>query len=178
MVNNMKEVCKMKQTLKLFFLGLMLSAVVGCNTYTVSPGPVIGTAPENAGNHRVVTFTVIGKGVEPEASLTKGQARLMAERAAVADGYRQFVEKIRGVYVQAYSKGGYGAIDKDSLTTSTQAMLRGVEIREITHGEYGIAQAVMQLRINFTRHKMIWWPQGLAENLKNYETASHTRASN
>ncbi|MBU4129338.1 MAG: hypothetical protein KKF12_00805 [Proteobacteria bacterium] len=168
----------MKQTLQLFFLGLVLSAVLGCNTYTTSSGPVIETAPESAANNRIVTFTVIGKGVEPEAALTKGQARLMAERAAVADGYRQFVEKIKGVYVQAYSKGGYGAIDKDSLTTSTQAILRGVEIQEITHGEYGIAQAVMQLRINFTRHGMIWWPQGLANNLKNYETASLPRESN
>ena len=74
--------------------------------------------------------------------------------------------------MDAFSKGGFGTIDQDSIKTSTQAILRGVEVKEITHGDYGIAQAVMELRINFTRKGMIWWPQGLGNNLNNFETAS------
>ena len=162
----------MKKTILFLFLAMAVVAVSGCNTYMASPGPVLEKAPGSSTQNRIITFTVKGKGVEPEGALTRGQARLMAERAAVADGYRQFVEKLRGVYVDAFSKGGFGTIDQDSLKTSTQSILRGVEIKEITHGDYGIAQAVMELRINFTRHKMIWWPQGLGNHLNNFETAS------
>jgi len=161
----------MKQTMRLFFLVMMLILLYGCNVYTASSSdPVIEHASENAKDNRIVTFTVKGKGVEPEAAITKGQARLMAERSAVADGYRQFVEKLSGVYVEAFSKSGYGTIDQDYLNTSTRSILRGVEIKEITHGEYGIAQAVMQLRINFTRRGMIWWPQDMGNNLSSFET--------
>lgn len=163
---------QMKRTILFLFLAMAVMAVSGCNTYTASPGPVIEEAPGNSANNRIVTFTVKGKGVEPEGALTKGQARLMAERAAVADGYRQFVEKLRGVYVDAFSKGGFGTIDQDSIKTSTQAILRGVEVKEITHGDYGIAQAVMELRINFTRKGMVWWPQGLGNNMNNFQAAS------
>jgi hypothetical protein len=168
----MKEVCKMKKTMFLVFLVISLLALSGCNAYLTSPGPVIEKDPGNSNANRIVTFTVKGKGVEPEASLTKGQARLMAERAAIADGYRQFVEKLRGVYVQAFTKAGYGTVDKDFLYTSTRSLLRGVEIKEITHGKYGIAQAVMQLRVNFSRYGMIWWPQGLGNDFSHFETAS------
>ena len=162
----------MKKKILFLFLAMVVIAVSGCNTYKASPGLVLEKAPANSTNNRIVTFTVKGKGVEPEGALTKGQARLMAERAAVADGYRQFVEKIRGVYVDAFSKGGFGTIDQDSIKTSTQSILRGVEVKEITHGDYGIAQAVMELRINFTRHGMIWWPQGPGSNLNDFKTAS------
>ena len=81
----------MKKTILFLFLAMAVMAVSGCNTYTASPGPVLEKAPGNSTNNRIVTFTVKGKGIEPEGALTRGQARLMAERAAVADGYRQFV---------------------------------------------------------------------------------------
>ncbi len=157
-----------------FFLSMaaIFFFLTGCNIYMTSPGPVIKDAAEKSDQNRIVTFTVKGKGVEPESALTKGQARLMAERAAVADGYRQFVEKLRGVYVEAIMSAGYGTVDQDFVKTQTRSILRGVEIQEITHGDYGIAEAVMSLRIHFTRQGMIWWPKGLGNNLSYNKTAS------
>ncbi len=157
-----------------FFLSILaiLFFLTGCNTYMTSPGPVIKDASGKSDQNRIVTFTVKGKGVEPELALTKGQARLMAERAAVADGYRQFVEKLRGVYVEAMMSAGYGTVDQDFVKTQTRSMLRGVEVQEITHGDYGIAEAAMSLRIHFTRQGMIWWPKGLGKNLGYNHTAS------
>lgn len=151
----------MKNSILYLWAAAFLFILTGCNAaYMSSPGPVLGSDSGRDYN-RIVTFDVVGKGVEPEAALTKGQARLMAERAAVADGYRQFVEKLRGVYVEAYMKAGFGAVEQDILKTHTQSILRGVKIKEITHGDYGIASAAMSLRVNFTRHGMIWWPQGM-----------------
>lgn len=151
---------------------VLMSAVVflisGCSgtflsgsSHADSPGSVLGLSQKEGGTNQVVTFEVTGKGLEPEASLRKGEAVIMAERAAIMDGYRQFAEKIHGVYVDAYMKAGYGAIDHDTIKTNTQSWLRGVEIVEIRQGNHGITEAVMMLRINFTKQGMIWWPSGL-----------------
>jgi hypothetical protein len=127
------------------------------------PGNVLDSSVNSTHNHRVVTFRVTGKGLEPENALTKGEAILMAERAAVADGYRQLVEKVRGVYVDAYMKAGRGSVNQDTIQIQTQSWLRGTEVMEITQADYGITLARLRLRINFSKKGMVWWPVGIAD---------------
>jgi hypothetical protein len=127
------------------------------------PGNVLDSSVNSTHNHRVVTFRVTGKGLEPENALTKGEAILMAERAAVADGYRQLVEKVRGVYVDAYMKAGRGSVNQDTIQVQTQSWLRGTEVMEITQADYGITLARLRLRINFSKKGMVWWPVGIAD---------------
>ncbi len=166
----------MKQLGSLSILILLVLAVSGCNysTQSSATGGVVNPVAGQLDLERIITFRVLGKGVEPEDALTKGQARLMAERAAITDGYRQFVEKLSGVYVDAYTNSGYGKVDEDSLSISVQSMLRGVETTQITHDEYGIAQAAMELRVNFTKHGMVWWPKGLGKDVIPLATARGT----
>ncbi|MCP4718497.1 MAG: hypothetical protein GY860_03485, partial [Desulfobacteraceae bacterium] len=67
----------MKKRVILFVVGLTILGLSGCNSiYYSSPGPVTGPAPGDSNENKVVTFIVKGKGVEPEAALTRGQARL------------------------------------------------------------------------------------------------------
>ncbi|OQY01114.1 MAG: hypothetical protein B6I26_05550 [Desulfobacteraceae bacterium 4572_130] len=118
--------------------------------------------------HKVVTFYVVGKGLEPENALTRGQAVIMAERAAVADGHRQLAEKVKGVYVDAYMKAGNGVANYNTIHVHTQAWLRGSEIIELKQGQYNITEARMRLRINFSKKGMVWWPVGVnTSNSKN-----------
>ena len=149
--------------------GLLVLFFFGCNTggqsASSAPGGVLNPAG-GADNQKIVTFHVIGKGLEPESALTKGEAVLMAERAAVADGYRQLVEKVRGVYVDAFMKAGRGTINHDAIQVHTQSWLRGTEIVEITQGDYGITNARLRLRINFSKKGMVWWPVGLGDSVK------------
>ena len=154
------------KSFKFFWVWVILAfSLSGCAggyySHSYPSGGILDEATSTSEMDRVVTFDVIGKGVEPELSLSKGQAVLMAERAAVADGYRQFVEKIRGVYVDAYMKAGYGAVNWEALNTSTQSWLRGVHIVEVRQGPFGIVEAHMQLRVNFINKNMIWWPFGV-----------------
>ncbi|MCP4720624.1 MAG: hypothetical protein GY860_14315 [Desulfobacteraceae bacterium] len=156
----------MKHIFKIFFwFILVLSVLSGCTSLNQknvsSPGSVLGLNQSDIGTQKIVSFEVIGKGLEPEKALTKGEAILMAERAAIADGYRQLVEKLRGVYVNAFTKAGYGTVNQDMITTKTQSWLRGVEILEIRQAEYGITEAQLQLRIYFEKKDMVWWPSGL-----------------
>nr|MDA3791500.1 hypothetical protein [Desulfobacula sp.] len=163
---------------QLVFLLVVLS---GCNfikqEMATAPGHVLGLNQGDGSSQKVVTFNVIGKGLESEKALTKGEARLMAERAAVADGYRLLVEKVRGVYVDAFMKAGFGTVNQDMITTKTQSWLRGVEILEIRQAEYGITEAHMQLSIYFAKQNMVWWPRGLGPGLKPNEDHSMNSSS-
>jgi len=140
---------------------LIILSVWGCSNR--GPGGVLDSSVESTVNQRVVTFQVTGKGLEPENALTKGEAIILAERAAVADGYRQLVEKVRGVYVDAYMKAGRGSVNQDIIQVHTQSWLRGTEVMDIAQGEYGITLARLRLRINFSKKGMIWWPVGIAD---------------
>ncbi len=164
--NQLKGEGKMKK-IGLIISGFFVSSLLfcACGSFPSSsvggPGKVLNSPDGESDDQKVVTFYVIGKGLEPENALSKGEAVLMAERAAVADGYRQLVEKISGVYVDALTRAGYGAVDQDRIVTRTQSWLRGVEVLEIRKSEYGVTEAQMQLSIYFAKKNMIWWPAGL-----------------
>ncbi len=155
----------MKKVIFTGFLAFCLMTALsscGFSKRNASPGSVLGL---KGGKQKVVVFKVIGKGLEPEKALTRGEAVLMSERAAISDGYRQLVEKIRGVYVDAYTKSGNGSIDYDLINTQTHSWLRGVKIVHVEQGEYGITKAHMELSIYFARRDMIWWPMGLGSDV-------------
>lgn len=149
----------------LFFSGCN-SSVVRPSSTAGGPGKVLGPPGGEVDDHKVVTFFVIGKGLEPENAYSKGEAVIMAERAAVADGYRQLVEKVRGVYVDAFMRAGRGTVNYDTIHVHTQSWLRGTEIMEVTKGDYGITNVRMRLRINFARDGMVWWPVGIGRDVK------------
>ncbi len=161
-LHSKNKMYKISKTCIVCLLLLAMTEFFGCG-YHASPGGIMGQ--KKTGKSKIVTFSVIGKGVEPEKAVTKGQAFVMAERAAVMDGYRLLAEKIKGVYVNALSQAGMNSIDYDVINTKVETLLRGVQINDISHNEYGIAQANMQLRVNFTLFDVVWWPEGLSEDV-------------
>lgn len=166
-----KKIIFPKAAMILFSVALITLPVLnGCayverrpavSNVSATGGTVEFSETDNTSKQRIVTFDVVGKGLVPETAISTGQGRLMAERAAINDGYRQLVEKIRGVYVDAYSQTTNGIIDYDVIRTKTQSWLRGVQVVEVKEEGYGIFNAKLQLRIYFTETDMIWWPSGL-----------------
>lgn len=158
--------------MKKFCLAILVLAMalpLGCSNVfeksyvKTSPGIVIKNLPPEPIN-QIITFTAIGKGVQPESAITKGQAIFLAERAAIDDGYRRLAEKLKGVYIEAYSKAGLGIVEQNILESRVNTIIRGVNIKQVYIGEYGIAEAIMELRVKFTRYGMIWWPAGLSQD--------------
>ena len=96
----------------------------------------------------ITTLRVIGRGIEPERARTRAEAILMAERAAVADGYRQLTEKVHGVYLDSQSYTRNGSTIYALQQQETQAWLRGAEVTQINRLSNGITEAELILHLN------------------------------
>ncbi|WP_459923603.1 hypothetical protein [Desulfatiferula olefinivorans] len=95
----------------------------------------------------VVTLHAVGRGIAPVDAVSRGQAILLGEGAARADGYVRLAEKIHGVYVDSYRHLGRGGIDIDMVYQETQAWLRGAEVIEYKQVEHGIFEAHMRVKV-------------------------------
>ena len=82
----------------------------------------------------------------------------MAERAAIADGYRKLVEKVRGVFIDAYSRIGDGVIDYDIVYAETQSWIKGAEVIKMEKMENDIYEAHMRIRISVAKDSTLWNP--------------------
>jgi hypothetical protein len=120
-------------------------------------------------NDRVVLFKVTGKGMAPETAVRRGEAIILGERAAVLDGYRLLLEKLRGALVETYSKRKGVDVDMDTISSQAKSYLKGVEILETKVDEYGIYHVDMQVRVFFAyNNELIWWPSGLSSSVGPY----------
>lgn len=120
-------------------------------------------------NNRVVVFKVTGKGMAPETAVRRGEEMILGERAAVLDGYRLLIEKLRGVLIDTYSQKKGVDVDMDTISSQARSYLKGVEILETRVDEYGVCHTDMQVRVFFTyNNELIWWPSGIGANIAPY----------
>ncbi|MBF0101688.1 MAG: hypothetical protein HQK77_12350 [Desulfobacterales bacterium] len=156
---------------KIMLISLMLWVVLwGCGgppgyIDSLAPGDpdkVIGKYSGRPDQTGIVTVNVVGKGIAPENAISEAQAYLLAERAALSDGYRKLSEEITGIYVKAYMSMGQSTIDYDLIRTETESWLRGTRIINIKHGDNGITEAHMEVNIHHAPDYLIskskMWP--------------------
>ncbi len=95
----------------------------------------------------VVTLHAVGRGIAPEDATSRGQAIILGESAARANGYVKLAEKIFGVYVDSYRYLGKGKVDFEMVHQETQALLRGAEVLEYRQLEHGIFEVHMEVKV-------------------------------
>ena len=89
---------------------------------------------------------VVGRGAPPnDENLSEVQRYLLAERAAIVDGYRQLAEKLQGFIVSTLTKAGNYVINKDVIKVEAEAMIRGAEVIEVEHKDNGVCSAKIRI---------------------------------
>lgn len=97
-----------------------------------------------------LVITVVGQGVAPSVTASPAQAYALAKRAAVADGYRQIAEKVRGVHVEGQDSIKNMMLVQSSTRTSVEALVRGANVTNTTFKE-GLCEVEMEIAISYSR---------------------------
>lgn len=93
------------------------------------------------------TLTVTGSGSPPDRG-PLGTRRLLAERAAVVDGYRQLAELIHGVRVDAETVVKDFTLESDTIRTQVSALVRGAERVDTRYLADGAVEVDLQVRLH------------------------------
>lgn len=97
-----------------------------------------------------LVITVVGQGVAPSVTASPAQAYALAKRAAMADGYRQIAEKVKGVHVEGQDTIKNLMLVQSSTRTSVEALVRGANVTNTTFKE-GLCEVEMEIALSYSR---------------------------
>ncbi|MDD5716668.1 MAG: LPP20 family lipoprotein [Sulfuricurvum sp.] len=105
--------------------------------------PVLKTGKE-------LVITVIGQGVAPSITASPAQAYALAKRAAMADGYRQIAERVKGVQVEGQDTIKNMMLQQSSTRTSVEALVRGANLLNTSFKE-GLCEVEMEIALSYSK---------------------------
>lgn len=128
------------------FTKLMIAAglAVGIGGYSISLTVPVAQAQNINANMDWTkgVIKVTGAGAPP-ATGAMAQKRLMARRAAIADGYRQLAEAINGVRVDAETIVKNYVTESDVVRTQVSALIKGAQIGDTRYMSDGSVEVDM-----------------------------------
>jgi hypothetical protein len=126
--------------------GIILSVVLlmftGC--YIV-PVPDQQVAP--AEQWVPITIRATGGGAPPEKAINPAQARLMTERAARLDAYRNLLERAYGVAIRAKSTVKDFVLQNDTIRSRVEAYIRGAKVIDTVYKDDGGVEVEMEVTL-------------------------------
>ncbi len=136
--------------MKTRLFSLMLGATLGLGAFSVSPLNTSAQVVQNAANGQLDwtngQITVTGTGAAPaRAGMSAGQKRLMAQRAAVVDGYRQLAEAINGVQVDSETLVNNYVVESDIIKTRVSALVRGAKVGNYRYMSDGTVEVTVSI---------------------------------
>lgn len=102
--------------------------------------------PGSSVNWTQGAIKVTGAGAPPESG-SPAQKRLMAKRAAIADGYRQLAEQINGVKVDAETVVQNYVVANDTVKTQVSALIKGARMSPPRYLSDGSIEVDMTLNL-------------------------------
>lgn len=106
----------------LLLAGVMMF-LLGSATQTFAMGNGTGEVDYEKGIIRAQ-----GMGVAPTKAVNMAQARIMARRAAVVDGYRQLVEAVKGVNIDSETTTEMNMVTSDVVRSQVSAAVKGARV--------------------------------------------------
>lgn len=86
-----------------------------------------------------------GYGVADTKAQSAGRARLLARRAAIADGYRNLAEIVHGVQVNAETTLRDLAVQDDTVRVRVEGLLKNVEIAKESYAPDGTYSVLLRI---------------------------------
>ena len=147
---------------------LVLAAFAGCTVYDYGPGrppviipgvPVAAPPPPPVYAppappppppqivRQEVTLRARGAGAPPARAANAAQARLMAERAAKVDGYRNLLEQAYGLQVTGSTTVRDFVTQSDVIRTQLDAFIRGAKVVDTRLLDDGSAEVEMEVTL-------------------------------
>jgi hypothetical protein len=121
-------------------------------TFLMAPAAWSSPITESLGDGRATvdwtkgTLKVTGSGAPPDRG-SLAQKRLLANRAAVVDGYRQLAELISGVRVDSETVVKDFVIESDTIKTQVSALVKGAKLGEAQYLSDGTVEVELAVSL-------------------------------
>ena len=144
---------------------VMLCGLIGCTVYDYGPGrppvivPGVPVAPPPQPAYappppppppivrQEVTLRAKGAGAPPTKAVNAAQARLMTERAAKVDGYRNLLEQAYGLQVSGSTSVRDFVTQSDTIRTQLDAFIRGAKVVDTRYLDDGSVETEMEITL-------------------------------
>lgn len=127
---------------KFIFLLVGLTIVLGgCYAVPVETPPKAEWVP--------ITIRATGSGAPPPSAINQAQARLMTERAAKLDGYRNLIEQAYGVNIASNSTVRDFVLQSDTIKARVDAFIKGAKVVDTRHLSDGSVDVDMEMTLGY-----------------------------
>lgn len=124
-----------------------LIALSSCYVIPVEQQPTVQTNPNPVVAWQNVTLRTTGHGAPPSKAVNAAQARIMTERAAKIDAYRNLLEQAYGVNISSRTYVKDYILKDDSVKARVDAYIRGAKVIHTLYHDDGGVEVEMEVTL-------------------------------
>lgn len=130
---------------------IFMSAILAISLVIIAAGCAVYVPPEAPPKAEWVPIKIKAKGggVPPPTAINQAQARLMAERAAKLDAYRNLLEQAYGVTIHSNTSVRDFVTQSDTIHARVEAYIRGAKVIDTRYLNDGSVEIEIELTLDY-----------------------------